>query len=180
MKKTLLLVSLLIVSTVVFSGCFLTDWATQKAGEEITEQILETGTNSDIEIDYDSGEDGSFSVNTSEGSFEYGATEVPSDLPSDIPVYADSEVIWTSTSSADQTWWVDFETEDSAADVTSYYDAELEKEGWEVTNKSTYTSDGLETILYYTEKDEATLSVTVASNNEGKVNISVNYIGTTE
>ncbi|MBU0671261.1 MAG: hypothetical protein ABH835_00750 [Patescibacteria group bacterium] len=180
MKKTLLLASLLIVSTMVFSGCFLTDWASQKAGEQITEQILEAGTNSDIEVDYSSGEEGSFSVNTSEGSFEYGSTEIPSDLPSDIPVYDNAIVIWTSTSSADKTWWVDFETDSSIADVTSFYDDELAKEGWEVTNKSTYTSDGLETILYYTEKDDASLSVTVASNNEGKVNISVNYVGVTE
>ena len=161
MKKSYLLVAVLLVATLVFSGCFLTDKLTEKATEKVTEKAAETLTNADVDIS-----DESISIGTDEGELTFGTDEIPEDLPSDVPVYPDTTVVWTSSSSTDQSYWLDLETTDSFTEVETYYDDNLESNGWTIDDRSTYTSDGQKSTLYNTSQDNRTLVVTLASTEE--------------
>ncbi|MFH1536956.1 MAG: hypothetical protein ABID45_03150 [Patescibacteria group bacterium] len=171
MKKSYLLFAVFLCAVFVLSGCSLTDSLMDKAGEKVAEEAIETMTNSELDADFN---DGTISINSEEGSVSIGGTEIPDDFPSDVPVYANAEVVWTSFSSGDETYWIDFESTDDYTEIKAYYDAEIESNGWEVYDSSTYTSDGQETTLYSADRDNRTLIVTLShSESENKTMISV-------
>ena len=143
----------------------------QKAGEEVAEQAIESITDTELDADFN---DGSITIDSEEGSVSIGGTEIPEDFPSDVPVYSNADVVWTSFSSADETYWIDFESTDDYTEIKAYYDEEIEKDGWELYDTSTYTSDGQETTLYSADRDNRTLIVTLShSESEDKTMISV-------
>ena len=171
MKKSYLLFAVFLCAVFVLSGCSLTDSLMEKAGEEVAEQGLEIITDSELDADFN---DGSFTIDSEEGSVSIGGTEIPEDFPSDVPVYANAEVVWTSFSSGDETYWIDFESTDDYSTIKAYFDEEIEKEGWELYDTSTYTSDGQETTLYSADRDNRTLIVTLShSESEDKTMISI-------
>ena len=177
MKKSFLLGGVLLAAVFVFSGCFLTDWASEKASEKvsetITEQGLESVTNGDVDVDFD---EGTFTVETEEGTVSIGQTDIPADFPSNVPIYSDTTVVWTSSSSADQAYWVDLESTDDFNTVETYYKDNVEKEGWEITDTTTYTADGQSTTIMYANDETNNLVITVSSSDD-KVLISLNVMG---
>ena len=176
MKKPIILVVFLFAATLVFSGCFLTDWMTEKASEQITESISEQATNGEVDVDFD---EGTFTVETEEGTVSIGQTEIPEEFPSNVPVYSDATVVWTSSSTADEAYWVDLESTDDFATVESYYEESLGSNGWEVTDKTTYTADGQSTTIFYADDGVNDLVVTVSSSDD-KVMISLNAMAKQE
>ncbi|MBU0732015.1 hypothetical protein KKC88_03995 [Patescibacteria group bacterium] len=176
MKKPIILVVFLFAATLVFSGCFLTDWATKKASETVTEAISEQATNGDVDVDFD---EGTFTVETEEGTVSIGQTEIPEEFPSNVPVYSGATVVWTSSSTADQAYWVDLESTDDFDTVETYYNEQLESNGWEVTDTTTYTADGQSTTIIYAQDGTNDLVVTVSS-SDGKVMISLNAMAEQE
>lgn len=176
MKKPIIMVAVLLAATLVFSGCFLTDWATKKASEQITEGIAEQATNGEVDIDYG---EGTVTVETEEGTMSMGQDDIPEDFPSNVPVYADATVVWTSSSTADQTYWVDLESADEFTAVEAFYEDELPAQGWEVTDKTSYTADGQATTIFYANDGVNDLVVTVSS-SDNKVMISLNAMAKQE
>ncbi len=114
--------------------------------------------------------DGTVNVTTSEGTATTSHT-VPSDWPSDAPIYAGATVQYSASVNP-----VDGKaghalvlmTTDSAATVFAYYASELAAQGWKVDS----TMNGGTTMITSATKDARTLSL-MAAESEGQTAITI-------
>ena len=128
--------------------------ASQKMGEQAVENMIESATGGQAEVDIDSD---SMTVKTDEGSFSTG-TSLPADFPKDAPVYPGSTVTYSGTSN-DQEGTTQFavvlSTNDSNQQVAGYYSTELLAQGWSITS----TQNVAGTTAISATKDDRTFSV---------------------
>ncbi len=150
---------LMLVAVLAFTGCSLTDRLGEKAAEKITEEVLETGTNSDIDLT-----DESINISSDDGSsFALGEDlALPDNFPSDVPIYSGASIVGTSSSEGEQgaTFQVTLSTEDEFSAVSDYYKAAIVDEGWTLDNSYTMTSGG-QTAIYNASKEGRTLDIGV-------------------
>lgn len=158
-----LIIILVIVS--IFGAALIRKAIPEGTGPEFMENWLEssiedgTGGSADVNIDENKW---TFTDDNGETSMEYGeGVELPSDFPSDVPVYSGATVTGKTTSTDGST--VSFSTDDSVSKVSSFYKKELEDEGW--TEISTYEST--DSIVLSYEKDEQQLSLSIYGDSSG-------------
>lgn len=115
MKKVLICL-ITIVLLLSFTGCGIKDKLEEKAGEALTEKIMEESSGGDVDIDGDKvtikGEDGE--------EWTMGETEWPtSELSESIPEFKEGKV--TSVINSDGALWITVESV-KATDATAYFD----------------------------------------------------------
>lgn len=111
-----------------------------RATERVIERAIESETGGSVNIDRSG--DGSFSVETDEGTFAFGAGEVPAvianefDLPRDLDVLSASEI----TTDGEATALVVLYRESAPGSVLEDLQRQAEAKGWTVG--TTYTAGG--------------------------------------
>lgn len=115
MKKNLMSLIILVI-VLSLTGCGIKDKIEQKAGEALTEKILEETSGGDVDIDGDEvtikGEDGE--------EWTMGSTEWPtSELSESIPEFKEGKV--TSVINSDGVLWITVETVKTEG-ATAYFD----------------------------------------------------------
>lgn len=169
--KQLKSISVLIVSLVValgLSGCG------KKLTEKAMEKALEKATNEAVDLDLD--QNGGLKVNTNEGEWSLGSkASVPSDFPSDMPVYSGAQVISSAKDNNPTTWSVILQTSDSMEKVYTYYQTQLAAKGWTVDSTYDYgeikslgvSKTGYSGTVMVSKSDEKTaITLTVAVKEE--------------
>lgn len=132
-NKTLLIV-IVVILMVLAAGGFALKKAQEKisqiAGEKIAETMMEkaAGGTADVDISGDG-----LTVKTKDGTFTAG-TSLPSDFPSDIPIYPGSDVAYSGTNTSQDGGGagVMLTTADEASKIIAYYKKELASAGWTV------------------------------------------------
>jgi hypothetical protein len=140
----------------------IADEAGDQAGEQLAEQLAEAQTGGEVDID---SEDGSYSIETDEGSFEVGGGEVPEAWPADVALPDGLEVISTSTSDTTDGKLVAIvaSTSSSPEDLLAELKATLS--GWEVSGETTSSSgDGSLTAAQW---DRAGARVNFTASGDG-------------
>jgi hypothetical protein len=137
MKKSLLLLFLI---SIVLSGCGVNP--VQKKGDTVT-------------VKGESGE-----------SLTFGAKEIPSNFPKDIPIYPGSKPVGSYVATGqDSGIIVGLETGDDFERVVAYYSEELTKNGWTVTGQTGVTASS---AVYPIKKGETSGVITIQKQEEQK------------
>ncbi len=162
MKKLLFIA---LVSIFVFTGCSLTDQIAEKAAEK----AIEAGTGAEVDL-----EDGTITAESDGQTISIGEdVKLPSDFPSDVPVYSKAQVV--SSFSSDEAHTATLTSSKDFDTVKSYYQKEIESEGWTINSTSNLNLGGQSTtflctkdgrnltvgIYAYEESEEVTISLTV-------------------
>ena len=162
MKRLLYVSALCVVGVallVLMSGC-------QTAAEKAVEQV--TGVQVDEEGD-------SVTVETEEGKATVGGegTDIPSDWPSDVPIYPDTTVVSTVDYevSGAKNMGVTLDSTDDAKTINDWYVDEVEKNGWKVTAKASTNGS----YVISATKGDQQLSVAIAA-DLGTDNTGVNLM----
>lgn len=161
-KKNLLLL-LAVIMVFAFAGCSLTDKLMNKAGEKIGEKIVEKATNSEIDTT-----NNSITINTNEGTASFGEDlSLPKDFPSDVPVFEKANVVSSSSTASDNSFYITMLASDDYISVDDYYSSELEAQGWTIDNSSSYNTDGLQSTTYICSKDNRDLTIGLYESDDG-------------
>lgn len=142
--KRLFVIALVLTVAVMLAGAGCKS-IQQQAAEKQAEKILEKATGENIEV----------------GS-------LPSDFPSDIPIYPGSSILTSSIDTETENAYATLQTDDSTSKVTEWYKSNLESKGWTVTSTSNFGE--MNSIDF--EKGNKWGSVSVAS-ADGKTTISL-------
>ena len=144
--------------------------AAEKASEQATEQLVESQTGGDVDIDT---ADGSVEIETEDGSMSFGTGEVPADWPDDVPLPAGLEVLSGSTSDAYDGRLVAIigTSTDTPEDVLATLKDGLAD--WTISGESTVTgTDGSTTgAQFETEGRRVTFSATAGADGETSITL---------
>lgn len=132
------------------------------AGERAAEEALERAAGGDADIDV-SGD--RVRVKTGEGEWSTGG-QLPSDWPSDVPVYGGAKVLYSassnpSTGSAGS--YLALQSSDAPDKVSEFYKRELAAKGWTITNTATVNGG----IYLAAEKGDRELAFTATPADGG-------------
>jgi hypothetical protein len=171
-NKILIIIGIVVVVLFVIPGVILAvffGWlASGNNVENLTESIVERTTGNEIDINSN---DGSFSINTDEGSVEVGGDQtLPSDLPEEVVVFNNQEIIGVFTSAEDgnKFWSITAETNSPVDSANSFIVKGYADKGWTTESTSTfntsstytYSNDDLEAVVTISPTDESTVSIT--------------------
>jgi hypothetical protein len=116
----------------------------QKIGENVLEKAIEQSTGKKADVSADGN---TVSVKTGEGTMEAsgeGMIKLPSDFPSDVFVYPDAKITFstsTPANAADGTkasYMIAYTVNQSVADVVAKYNGEMVKNGWTKETEANY------------------------------------------
>lgn len=158
---TLLTVPPLLLGT---SACGA-DEVAERAGESAVERAIEDAAESEgVDVDVDA-EDGSVSIESSDGTFTSGMGALPQGFPEDIPL-ADGEILQGASSDGNGTtgWFVSVTVDRSADEALAEASALLEGAGYAEGDNS-MAMEGLSYVQYVGSEWEIILGAT--DNGEG-------------
>jgi hypothetical protein len=171
--KSIVVAVFIVASTIMLSGCALTDWAGKKAGEKIMEKTIESQTGGKVDVNSDSG---TMNINSDKGSLSAGKeAKIPDNFPKDIFIYPDAKVMFAmSGTSGDKSFSVAYNTATSPEDAFSKYKEEMVKNGWENKNELDMETQGK--VLNF-KKDNLSAGVTMGTSQNpesaGKTTITI-------
>lgn len=146
------------------------------AAEQLTERLAESQGGGDVDVDFDSG-DGSFSLETEDGSFETGSGAVPEEWPEDVPLPDGLEVVSGSTSDTDAgvTVAIVGTSTTSPSDLLAELKSALAD--WEISGETTGTTgdDTLAGAQFDTEGRRVNFTAT-SSGSETSITLSHNLL----
>jgi len=168
-KLVIVLAVLVLGGTLVYKFLY-TKIRTRVAGS-LASRSLSKNLPGDVNIE-DDGEKVSYKGEDFEFSIDSGG-ELPEDFPKDFPVYKNSKLMssWSSSDQEGSGTSVIWESEDSLEKVADFYKTELAKTGWTVT--STFSQSD-ETSVFSFEKGDLDGVLGIAK-AEDKINISVTF-----
>lgn len=153
-------------------GLFLKDQLnSDKAGERLTESIIEGATGGKVDVD---SKDGNFSVQSEDGdsSVSYGSDqELPDDFPKDkIPYLNEKTVTFVLTSDNEEghSWSVTTTVDKSYDEAVAYFEERIKSP--EYTDTSNFGFGNSKT--FYGKKDTYTVSVSITKTEEGDTTVS--------
>lgn len=154
-----------------------TDSLLESAVEEGIERAAEASGDDvgDVELDLD-GEDGTFSIETDDGSLSFGgSSELPEDFPDDLPLPGDFEAqsVQEFSSEGEQVVAVQG-TVEGYQQVVEFYEAELPAAGWEITGTSSSGTGGTGTTQLTFERGDDQGFVGVVGSGDGTSLVSIN------
>jgi hypothetical protein len=164
-NKTVLIIAIVVIVLFVLPGIALAvffGWlASGDNAEKLTEDIISSSTGNSVDINTD---DGTFKIETDEGSISVGEQKIPEDFPSVVVLFDNQKVtgVVTNTQDGSSFWSVNAETNDSADTVNAFVVSKYEENSWTTASKSTFNS----ATTYTFEKDDLQTIVTVTSNPE--------------
>ena len=138
--------------------------------ERVLETSIEQATGGDAEVNISNDkmeisgmtEDGEFSLTSGEGA------EIPSNFPSDVPIYKPSTVISSMNMPEGQT--VGLKTDDDSKKVTEDYKRMMTGEGW--TEQASMNMGG-QSVLMYEKGDRGAQITIVPMDNETQIMLAV-------
>ncbi|QGG96815.1 hypothetical protein [Actinomarinicola tropica] len=149
--------------------------AAERVGENALEAAIESESGADVDLNLD--DDGAISVETEDGSFSMGQTEIPDDWPSDVPLPPDLETQTVSqqsdATSGEATTLVMGTTGLEPAQVAELYADALS--GWDETVNSTTSADGSTTVNIGFERPDRDSVVVMATNDGTGTFVTVMY-----
>lgn len=172
-NKTLIIVAIVVIVLFVLPGIALAvffGWlASGDNAEKLTEDIISNSIGNKVDINTD---DGTFRIETEEGSISVGEQKIPEDLPGLVALYDNQKVtgVVTNTQGDSKFWSINAETNDSADKVNTFVVSKYAEGGWTTASKSTFNS----ATTYTFEKDDLQTIVTVTSDMESTV-INITY-----
>ena len=161
-NNRIVIIAVVAVVLVLVIGGFAARMFSQKLGENMAENMIESATGGKADVDINSD---SVTVKTDEGSFSTAAS-LPDGFPSDVPVYPGSAITYSGTNNqqtGDTEYVVVLSTTDSYQKVGDYYTAQLASQGCDIT--STQSIAG--TTVISASKDTRTLSMSTATADDG-------------
>lgn len=164
MKRLLKILPVLLL-IIPLGGCVITDKIGEWFGKEVTEKLIESNIDEDVDLDID--EDGGVEITTDEGTTSYGSkAEIPDNWPGDVPIIDHSEVMSASTykdtTSETVSYQVMVKSSESYSDSKDYYKIEMPKEGWNELS----SIDATGTTMFSYEKGEDSCGVWVAEDDD--------------
>lgn len=128
----------------VLSGC------SDGIAERLVEEAAEAAGAGEVDIDTDNG---SVSVQSSEGSFNIGSQDVPEELPDQLPLPDGISVMGSMAQDGADGTTVGLQAgyDGTFEDAVAFFDGELESNGWTVTNTATTTAGDLRSATYEIE-----------------------------
>lgn len=136
----------------------------KSASENAAERAIEAATGGRVDIDSDGDE---VTVKTDQGTYTT-TDKLPSDFPSDVPVYAGAKILGSvaSAGASEGGYFVTMETSASLNDVIAWYRNEVKGKGWTVVTDANINGS----LMLSATKDSRALSVTVTE-EDGKTAI---------
>lgn len=133
-----------VTAMLLLTGC------SDDIAERIAEEAAEAAGGGEIDIDTDNG---SVSVENSEGSFQIGNQDLPEELPDELPLPEGLSVMGSVAQDGADGTTIGLQAgyDGSFDDAMAFFDGELESSGWTVTNSSTSTMGELRTASYEIE-----------------------------
>ncbi|MDD5357520.1 MAG: hypothetical protein PHS53_05275, partial [Candidatus Pacebacteria bacterium] len=155
-KKLIIIIVVLLV--VLFLGGKILGFLGRNAAEQAIKQA--TGGNVNVNNSGTSG-----TITTDKGTVSYGTNSLPSDWPTDVPVYTNGTIQYSASSNqTGQTGKaVVILSPDSVATIKSYYTGALATNGW--TIKGTQEAGGATVIV--AGKGDRNLSLSMVGSSEG-------------
>ncbi|MDD5050665.1 MAG: hypothetical protein PHV93_02910 [Candidatus Pacebacteria bacterium] len=156
-KKNLIII-ILVLLVVLFLGGKVLGFLGRNAAEQAIKQA--TGGNVDVNNNGTSG-----TITTKDGSVTYGTNSLPTDWPTDVPVYTNGTIQYSASSNqSGQTGKaVVILSPDSVATVKSYYTGALATNGWTISG--TQEANGATVIV--AEKSGRNLSLSIVGSSNG-------------
>lgn len=155
-KKVLAIIAIIVLVLLIAGG-----WAIKKAvsglGKTAVEKGLEKATGGKVDVD-----NNKVTVKGEHGeTVTFGDQKLPSDWPSDVPVYGGAKISFSGSATNDegkQGAQVILSTDDSVQKVSDYYRKELVDKGW--TMKGSANASTGSTLAY--EKGDQALAIVIA------------------
>lgn len=134
----------------------------QKAADSIAGGILSKATGGKVNVDTDSGKV-QFRDNKTGNTVAFGEDlKLPSDFPSDVPIYGGAKISAISTNKQEGSANATLTSTDAQDKVLKWYEDKMKADGWEEKNSS--TMNNVEFREY--EKGKVTIAVSVWPNEE--------------
>lgn len=166
---TIRLVALLTLGSLLVTGCSGEDLA-----ESIAEEAAEQAAGGEVDIDSD---DGSLSIESSEGSVQMGTGgSVPESFPDDLPLPdADYEVVNSFEQSGEDGLQLQVAVQTAAPveDLVAYFEQALPEAGWEITDQRRAEMDELLSVTITATGDTHGALLMITADGEGQT--LVNY-----
>lgn len=144
----------------------------EKASEKATEQVIESQTGGDVDVNADG--DGSVEFETDDGSFSVGTGEVPADWPDDVPLPDDVEVLSGATTDTPDGKLVGITaaTDESPEDLLAGLKDALGD--WEISGETTTSGDGSMTGAQW-ERDGRRVNFAATSGGDGQTSLTLSH-----
>lgn len=148
--------------------------AAEKLSEKAAEKVVEKAAGDGANVDINS-KDGTFSIETDEGSFNVGGGEVPDDWPSDVPVPDKFTVMSNmNLSSGDEVNMnMSGTTSMSVDDVIDFYSDAMS--AWKESGKTSMTSDGQTVKNLMLSRDDEMLTISASDSDDDGTTIVLMY-----
>ncbi|MCB0977180.1 MAG: hypothetical protein KDB02_06935 [Acidimicrobiales bacterium] len=169
-KHVATVVTLTALSLGTLVGCGA---ASDKATEKLTEKAIEAQTGGDVDIDTKG--DGSFKLETEDGSFESGTGKVPSSWPDDVPLPKDIQVLSGQTTDTNDGKLVAIvATTTTAADELL---AELKEalSGWKMSGETTSTGGGATITGAQWDTEGRRVTFAATTTGEGETSLTIGH-----
>jgi hypothetical protein len=160
--------------TLVGAGCNPFARVQEKVAQNVVENVIENQvkkeSGKDVNVDL---ENGGMTVTDAEGnkSFTMGENvKIPSDFPSDIPIYTPSTPKSVMQSAEEGSVFLMLQTDAPSDVVQEWYKTEAAKKGWKKT-ASLEMGEGNYVLSF--EQNGAKFSVTIATSEDGKTAITL-------
>ena len=140
----------------------------QSIGENLLEQAIEQGTGKKANVSADGK---TVNIETDEGTFtasEEGNIKLSSDFPSDVFMYPDAKISFSTTTPANAadgtkaSFMVAYTLNQSVTDVVAKYKAEMAKNGWTLETEGNYGA-----IMINFNKGDRSILLTVSDSEGG-------------
>ncbi len=156
-------------TALLLAGCGA---AADKASEKATEQLVESQTGGDVDIDT---ADGSVEIETEDGSMSFGTGEVPAEWPEDIPLPDGLEVLSGSTSDSSDGRLVGIVGTATASPEDILATMKDELADWTISGESTVTgTDGSITGAQW-ETDGRRVNFAATAGPDGETSITLSH-----
>lgn len=147
--------------------------AAEKVAEKATEEAIESQAGDGAKVDI--GQDGTFEIETEEGSYSAGTGEVPEGWPDDVPLPDGLEIVTGSNlgNDAERITSVIGTTDESPDAVAAFYEEALSD--WEEASSMDSNADGASFRSVSYTSGERTLQLTISEDAEGVTTLSVTH-----
>lgn len=162
----------LLAASLGLAGCgAVADQVAERAAEEGLERA--GGASGDVDLDLDN-EDGSLSIESSEGSLRIGAQDVPEDFPAEVPLPDDVEVMSSMSFSeeAGTAFNLNMNASGDAATLGDELESRFTDAGYTLTGTSSMEVEGLISRSFQFEGPDWSGNVGVVETPDGTM---VNY-----
>lgn len=167
-----------VTALILLTGC-------GSIGESIAERAVEEGLEAggggeDVQIDFDD-DNGGISIETTEGSMQFGNAEVPEDFPAEIPLPDNVEVVsaMSFTEESGATFNLTMTVAEASNELAAALESRLTDAGFEITGTFEQDMDGQKTRSMQFAGPTWSGNLIVAS-TAGDTTVSYTVVPTTE